>query len=506
MLDYIIDDFEKSRGALNDSTIGGMVICDSAKQAQQMFETFQARLSSRDVTFNTPIVKNSDEDLLMVAESIAHYTTDPEPIYKVKSGALILHDVGSKRERKEWMEAFKAGKIDILFVYNMLLTGFDAKRLKKLYLGRVIRKHNLLQALTRVNRPYKDFHYGYVVDFADIRKEFDATNKAYFDELQAELGDEIEHYSHLFKTSEEIAREIENIKDVLFRFNIENAEVFSQQICQIQDRATVLAIKKALADARSLYNLIRLQGEYSLLKQLDFQKLNQLYHETSNHLDLLNLKESIESSTDTTNLLNVALEDVIFLFTKVKEEELVLADRLKNTLRQTREALTDNFDQHDPKFITLREELERLFKKKNLNEVTKEEMNANIHALNEIHEKVKILNRENNQIQAKYHGDAKYCRVHKRLLERGTLQVTERNIFEALSGLKEQADQQVLQNTQLLTNESYFERMMMPLVINEFHKNSNIRLSPDTSRTINGLVVAEYMNEFTSGNRTGARA
>ena len=52
------------------------------------------------------------------------------------------------------MEDFKAGKIDLLFVYNMLLTGFDAKRLKKLYLGRVIRKHNLLQALNRVTRPY----------------------------------------------------------------------------------------------------------------------------------------------------------------------------------------------------------------------------------------------------------------------------------------------------------------------------------------------------------------
>ncbi len=125
--------------------------------------------------------------------------------------------------------------------------------------------------------------------------------------------------------------------------------------------------------------------------------------------------------------------------------------------------------------------------------------------LNEIHEKVKILNRDNNQIQAKYHGDAKYCRVHKRLLERGTLQVTERNIFEALAGLKKQADDYVLQNTQLLTNESYFERMMMPLVINEFHRNCNIPLSPDTSRTINGLIVAEYMNEFTSGNRTVAR-
>ncbi len=57
----------------------------------------------------------------------------------------------------------------------MLLTGFDAPRLKKLYLGRVLKSHNLLQALTRVNRTYRDFRYGYVVDFADISREFKAT-------------------------------------------------------------------------------------------------------------------------------------------------------------------------------------------------------------------------------------------------------------------------------------------------------------------------------------------
>ncbi|MEF9673251.1 type I restriction endonuclease [Pseudomonas sp. PCH446] len=40
MLEYIVRDFEKSRGALADSSIGGMVICDSAEQARQMFEIF----------------------------------------------------------------------------------------------------------------------------------------------------------------------------------------------------------------------------------------------------------------------------------------------------------------------------------------------------------------------------------------------------------------------------------------------------------------------------------
>lgn len=503
MLTYIVNDFEKSRGALNDTTIGGMVICDSSDQAKQMFDIFNG------VYADTPILpqtSNSSSQVLEVAEPApTSYAESAKQAQKVKNAALILHDVGTKEERKNWVEDFKAGKIDFLFVYNMLLTGFDAKRLKKLYLGRVIRKHNLLQALTRVNRTYKDFRYGYVVDFADIRKEFDATNKAYFDELQSELGDEMEHYSHLFKSQEEIKQEIEHIKDVLFRFDTDNMEEFCNQISQIQDRDTVLALKKALADARSLYNLIRLQGEYDFLDELDFAKLNVLYRETSNHLDLLNLKNDLESGEDASNLLNRALEDVIFKFVKIGEEELVLADKLKNTLRQTREALASNFDQQDPQFISLKEELERLFKKKNLSEVTQDEMVANIDALNKIHDRVKELNRENNQLRQKYLGDAKYTRIHKRLQERqqsqSDISESERKIFEALAGVKQDADEQVLNNSQVLDNESYFERQMMPLVIGRFMKEQQIKLNADASRYINHLVVAEYLKEFNTGSQ-----
>lgn len=503
MLDYIVKDFEKSRSALGEPGIGGMVICDSADQAREMSKIFDA-VYAQQATSGITLQDSAQE--FIAAQKPEGYAARTLLANRAKSAALILHDVGSKEERKQWVEDFKAGKIDLLFVYNMLLTGFDAKRLKKLYLGRVIRSHNLLQALTRVNRTYKDLRYGYVVDFADISKEFDRTNRAYFDELQAELGDELEHYSNLFKSTEEITLEIEAIKDILFHFDIENAEVFSQQVSQIQDRATVLALKKALADARNLYNIIRMQGDYALLQQLDFQKLNHLYRETCNHLDLLNLKESLESSTDTSNLLNVALEDVYFMFTKVKEEELVLADKLKNALRQTREALADNFDQQDPKFISLKEELERLFKKKNLNEVTREEMTANVGALSAIHDRVKELNRQNNLLRAKYRGDAKYTRIHNRLQEQGAVSKTERGLFDALLGVKQQADEHVLQNTRLLDNESYFEGMVMPIVIGEFQTRQKINLNPDAARTINHLVVAEYMNEFASGNRAGARS
>jgi type I restriction enzyme R subunit len=491
LLDYILQDFEGSRSRFGDRTIGGMVICDSSEQAKMLYEIFLERF---------PNPQNLTNPSPRLSDVSAGYEVLLKP-KKQKSNltaALILHDIGTRDERKHWVEEFKEGRVDLLFVYNMLLTGFDAKRLKKLYLGRVIKKHNLLQALTRVNRPYKDFRYGFVVDFADIRKEFDATNKAYFDELQAELGDELEHYSNLFKSKEEIEEEIEEIEDVIFRYDTANAEIFSQQINQIHDRETVLALKKVLGNAKSLYNLIRLTGHYELLEKLDFQKLGDLYREASNRLDAINLSERLESGADVTNLLNEALEDVIFSFVKIGEEELVLADKLKNTLRRTREALAVNFDKADPKFVKLKEELERLFKQKKLSEVSQEEMNVNIASLNKIYEKIKELNRQNNLLKAKYDHDTKYVRLHKRLVEWGKLSETERKICEVLLGVKAEADGFVLQNTKILNNEVYFTRKMIRLLIAQFTQQK-IDLNAETSTYINNLVVKEYMNEFNGG-------
>ena len=97
---------------------------------------------------------------------------------------MILHDEGDKLERKGSIEEYKKKEsIDFLIVNNMLLTGFDAPRLKKLYLCRKLDGHSLLQALTRVNRPFRDFKYGYVVDFANIKENFVETNNRYLEEL-----------------------------------------------------------------------------------------------------------------------------------------------------------------------------------------------------------------------------------------------------------------------------------------------------------------------------------
>ena len=197
-----------------------------------------------------------------------------------------------------------------------------------------------------------------------------------------------------------------------------------------------------------------------------------------------------------TNLLNVALEDVLFTFTKVGEEEMILADKLRSTLQRTREMLAGNFDQKDPVFITLKEELERLFRKKNLAEIDPDEMKENIESLDKIYNKAKELERKNQLLKAKYENDEKYSRLHKRLMEKDPLTDSESKLYEALSGLKKAIDEQVLKNTSLLDNEKYAEKMMIKIVFDELHKKHNLGLNAERTKHINGLIVKEYLNEY----------
>ena len=315
LVEYIVDDFKRSRIALNDHSIGAMIVCDSSDQAR------------------------------MVEEELNNY--------EEFSQVLILHDVDDKETRRGYQDDFKKGKIDILVVYNMLLTGFDAPRLKKQYLGRVIRDHNLLQTLTRVNRPYKSFRYGYVVDFADIRAEFDKTNEAYFRELQAELGDEFERYRDIFKSQEEIEQDLQAIQDKLFMYATDNAELFSQQITALDDKKELLDLRKLLDTYKELFNIIKLFGYEELAQRFSIDTLHAMYNEVNNRINLVNLKENLQNSEDVSGLLNMALDQVEFHFRKVSEDEMVIADKFQDILEKTRRELERSLDPKDPEYISL---------------------------------------------------------------------------------------------------------------------------------------------------------
>lgn len=479
MLAYIIKDLTAFRKTNRDDSLGGMVVCDSSEQAKELFNQFEK------------IYGIQKYDYSMAAEDAAEYGGSSS-----LRACLILHDVNSKDDRETDIKAFKSGDIDLLFVYNMLLTGFDARRLKKLYLARVVKNHSLLQTLTRVNRPYKQYRFGYVVDFADITKEFKTTNQNYFEELQDELGDEMRNYSNLFKTPDEIQHDIVAIKDKLFQFDTRNAENFRLQISDIKDKKQLIDLQKILTNAKELRNIIRLQGNEELLELIDFHKLNQLLNEVQRRLDMLNLVDDINSDNDTSNLLNTALEDIFFQFTKLSEEEMILADRLRNQLRKTREELQRNFDPTDAAFISLREELERIFKNKNLDEVSQEDMRENITLLSKIYDEVKELNRKNALLKAKYENDEKYARIHKRLTTEHKMPAKEIQIQDALMDTKAQVDGIFLNNMNLLQNDEYFKDEVMSIVINQFIDSQKINLDYNTTEIINHLIVKEYQQQY----------
>jgi type I restriction enzyme R subunit len=175
---------------------------------------------------------------------------------------------------------------------------------------------------------------------------------------------------------------------------------------------------------------------------------------------------------------------------------MVLADALKTTLQKTREALAGNFDPKDPEFVSLKAELERLFKKKNLSEVSKEQMESNIKALNHTYDKAKELERKNQLLKAKYNNDEKYARLHKRLMEKNPLTDSESKLFEALNGLKTEVDNQIQQNAKMLENENFIKQMIPPIIFNEFEDKQGIDLEVEDVEMINLLVVNEYMNEY----------
>lgn len=488
LLDYIVDDLIRFRKDQGDASLGGMVVCDSSDQAKELFHLFEERFGEQE----------TNAGILLAAEPPRQYLIHENPTLKA---ALILHDENDTSIRKDLIKVYKKGNLDLLFVYNMLLTGFDAKRLKKLYLARVIQDHNLLQTLTRVNRPYKKYKYGYVVDFADISKAFDRTNRLYFDELQEQLGDEMELYSNLFKSPEEIQQEVLEIKEVLFQFDTQNREIFSQQIAQITDKNALLQVVKALRTAKELKNLIALNGYEGLDGLADFDTWNRLLIESQNRLDNINFVENIGNEDATSNIINTALEDIIFEFIKISESELVLADQFKDMLRKARESLRDNFDQNDPDFVSLREELERIFKKKNLSEVSQHDLMENLPLLRKIHEKAKELNAENNRIKAKYNQDEKFARVHKRLTEKGALTQKQVQLQMALLKVKDSVDESIINNEYLLDNEPFFKRFMMQLVIREFKNEQRLPIDHSTTQSINQLIVNEYLHQYQNSSR-----
>lgn len=510
---YISDDLRQFRKIQGDDTLGGMVICETSEQARKLYEAF---LHTPDGGQSQPIQIKMGDQIWMAAEAVPVYETKKKPLRV----GLILHDSDDKETRKQIIKDFKKNMtIDLLIVFNMLLTGFDAPRLKRLYFGRKLKDHNLLQALTRVNRPYKDNRYGYVIDFANIKRNFEETNEAYLKELNRfNNPDEVDGnhttdtFSQVIEDPDELIRQMRDVRQTLFDYTTNNVEEFSSEISSIEDKQVLLDLKKTLISAKDCANIVRTFGDNDLkdaFGKLEITKLPDMLKEVQHHIDIINQKEAFAVSDETKQLVNEAMQDIRFNFSKIGEEEMKmiaggreLQDKWSVAIRK----FTENTDPDDPEYITLRDAFMQRFKEHGFVVDSIAKFNQESKELDEIIERLVKLQESNNRLLKKYNGDTKFANVHKRIREENKRRFAEHkaaifsyyddNIVAILTDIKSEIDQKVYDRNDILKKDEYFEMTVMTEIAQALYNYPTIEPQMEDFSFIQTRIARQYINQY----------
>lgn len=502
LLDYIIEDLRTFRQKNEDNTLGGMVVCNSKEQAQLMYRLFLEKYADESELDN-----ETDEDGSIVYKSISagEMEVKKKPCKKgCYRAALITYDSFDKETRAKWIELFKDGKIDLLIVFQMLQTGFDAPRLKKLYLHRMVKEHNLLQTLTRINRPYKDMKYGYVVDFANIEEEYSKTNKEYQEELEHEVGkDNIQNTDRLLVSMDEAKKRVDEAKKVLDNYELGNPEIFSRQLNLEDDRNVVRTVLNSLEDMRSLQNMLTSQGS-NADEVVEISDIHNLIKAAKNRLDLLGFIDNSDENANAKQLLNIALENIEFSFEKRGEGELEIQEQYKQSVEHARQQLKACVDTDDPEYRSILEEFLRLFRKKEMESQEEFNMHKKVQNVNDILRRIKKLNERDALEAIKYNGDTKFVRVEKRLKEKDK-EETERKVMPRnyawteekekmtiiLLAIKEDVDDVYFHNQSILEVPEYFKKNILTYVTRHF-KEEAVRTDREVRKYVSEIINREY--------------
>ena len=99
--------------------------------------------------------------------------------------------IGTKAHKEELARKFKDNNdpMKIAIVVDMWLTGFDVPSLATMYIYKPMHGSNLMQAIARVNRVFKDKEGGLVVDYVGIASALKAAMKEYTQRDQSKYGD-----------------------------------------------------------------------------------------------------------------------------------------------------------------------------------------------------------------------------------------------------------------------------------------------------------------------------
>lgn len=494
LLRFIIRDLADFRLLQGDKTLGGMVICETSEQARKLYQFFdeiQAELNNVYQSYPTAFKAN-----------------------------IILYDTDDKETRKQIVYDFKKNMtVDLLIVFNMLLTGFDAPRLKRLYFGRKLDGHNLLQAITRVNRPYLEMQRGYVIDFADIKRNFEQTNAAYLQELnrfnnptgEAETPDITDTLTHVIDDPESLVQSMKDVQDLLFNYTTDNVEEFCTEISTEEDKQVLQDLKQALITARDTMNIVRTFGDDDLrgkMQGLAIANVPDMIREVQRQIDSINQKEALTTSEDTKTMINEAMANIEFKFNKIGTEEMKIIDggmALKEKWNHAIHEFTENLDPDDPEYITLKEALMARCKEHGFMFDTVAKYNEETKVMDEIIQRLAKIQQRNKALLKKYNGDAKFARVHKRVCEENEerkkhgktpiISDSEVSLMTMLVKVKSEVDQKVYDRNDILKKDAYFEQTVGMHI---YQSLIAIKIKPQSEDMdfVKSRISRQYLNQY----------
>ncbi|MFA5645733.1 MAG: type I restriction endonuclease subunit R [Candidatus Ratteibacteria bacterium] len=148
----IVDHYEKRNEVFKGK---GMIVCMSRRIAVELYEEI---MKIRPLWHSRDLNKGGIKVVMTSASS------DPEN--------WQMHNT-TKQDRKILAERFKDenDSLKLVIVRDMWLTGFDVPCLHTMYVDKPMRGHNLMQAITRVNRVFKDKPGGLIVDYIGIASD-----------------------------------------------------------------------------------------------------------------------------------------------------------------------------------------------------------------------------------------------------------------------------------------------------------------------------------------------
>ena len=147
-----------------------MVVAYSRKSAYTMYKKFLELRPNWENKVNMVITSNNKDD---------------EEMQKA---------IGSKKDKKQLEVDFKDmdSEFKIAIVVDMWLTGFDVPGLGTMYVDKPMKAHNLMQAIARVNRVYKDKQGGLIVDYIGLKRWLLDALKTYTKRDQGKIVDNSE--------------------------------------------------------------------------------------------------------------------------------------------------------------------------------------------------------------------------------------------------------------------------------------------------------------------------